>query len=561
MNLESLFEKLKELSPDGLQGITYNLTHRNRLDDDWWVFMPGTWDNQPPETSPLEEAIISGLNDPLVSQSEKLFIDIAHLGPYGSSSFFENAPNILDKLRELIPNQKNITIRYLEGNIASQFKRNGDGNSNPIARQLKKLVDENPAKVSLYFGSLAPDFELCGDEIADEIDTIWDDVFAYLSENHPPIWTHIGENEKDLRKLCANLIKGIIEYPFSWNHAKIFAINGVWLLQGGANYWVDYEKGKTTPFDLSMKINGDCAIDAHNFCNYLWGFMASNQTKYISCQEYKNGRFENTVSPPNFDQSPENQGNIKVLTTNELGLWPGSPISYLIIDVITNLLWPTFVNNRLEHYFPKFCQLLYGGSEKKLAYSAGRYIRKCAIAGAQSDIVFSQQKFVMDDLLQAGEWFSEFLKRFNDILFTNWDGMLWDFELIEALATAIKKNDNLQCVIVASYYITNDDHGGYQDPITSKQFMDMVSLFAGKDVFKMKFIYNRISNSNSIGNHSKLISIDSMSEGNSLLYIGSQNAYVSYNQEFGVWIEDRNSIVNILNDYWRKLQDKSIKDH
>jgi phosphatidylserine/phosphatidylglycerophosphate/cardiolipin synthase-like enzyme len=54
--------------------------------------------------------------------------------------------------------------------------------------------------------------------------------------------------------------------------------------------------------------------------------------------------------------------------------------------------------------------------------------------------------------------------------------------------------------------------------------------------------------------HSKLVCVD-----RKVMYVGSDNAYPSYNEEHGVWIEDQKTIDTWLDGfftgYWNKLQD------
>jgi hypothetical protein len=49
-------------------------------------------------------------------------------------------------------------------------------------------------------------------------------------------------------------------------------------------------------------------------------------------------------------------------------------------------------------------------------------------------------------------------------------------------------------------------------------------------------------------NHAKVAIVD-----DALLYVGSDNAYPSYNVEFGLWIGDEPSVQAFVNDYWTPL--------
>lgn len=59
--------------------------------------------------------------------------------------------------------------------------------------------------------------------------------------------------------------------------------------------------------------------------------------------------------------------------------------------------------------------------------------------------------------------------------------------------------------------------------------------------------------------HSKIVCVD-----RKLMYVGSDNAYPSYNEEHGVWIEDKATIERWLDrffvDYWRALKEPDDLD-
>ena len=60
----------------------------------------------------------------------------------------------------------------------------------------------------------------------------------------------------------------------SWNHAKILAVDGKFLMTGGANYWTDYNDNQHAVADLQCKIQGEAAISAHSYCDYFWKCVA-----------------------------------------------------------------------------------------------------------------------------------------------------------------------------------------------------------------------------------------------------------------------------------------------
>jgi phosphatidylserine/phosphatidylglycerophosphate/cardiolipin synthase-like enzyme len=64
----------------------------------------------------------------------------------------------------------------------------------------------------------------------------------------------------------------------SWNHAKIVAVDGIYLHTGGHNMW-DYHYLKNNPVhDLSFEIEGKIASDGHLYANEQWSFIENKQS-------------------------------------------------------------------------------------------------------------------------------------------------------------------------------------------------------------------------------------------------------------------------------------------
>jgi len=63
----------------------------------------------------------------------------------------------------------------------------------------------------------------------------------------------------------------------SWNHAKIIAVDGKHLWTGGHNFWDDHYLKNDPVNDLSLEMEGGVAKDAHRFANQQWGYIAKKQ--------------------------------------------------------------------------------------------------------------------------------------------------------------------------------------------------------------------------------------------------------------------------------------------
>lgn len=84
----------------------------------------------------------------------------------------------------------------------------------------------------------------------------------------------------DFEKHVADLVKTGAR-QISWNHGKIFAVNGTSIYTGGTNFWTEYSTTQfardeaKTPIDHNIvdhgvKIVGDAAVAGHKWADYFW---------------------------------------------------------------------------------------------------------------------------------------------------------------------------------------------------------------------------------------------------------------------------------------------------
>jgi len=66
--------------------------------------------------------------------------------------------------------------------------------------------------------------------------------------------------------------------PPSWNHSKIIAADGRVALSGGHNLWTQHYLDINPVHDLSMRVQGPAAADAHRFVNDLWAWTCANRS-------------------------------------------------------------------------------------------------------------------------------------------------------------------------------------------------------------------------------------------------------------------------------------------
>lgn len=63
----------------------------------------------------------------------------------------------------------------------------------------------------------------------------------------------------------------------SWNHAKIIAVDGRYLLTGGHNLWDAHYLKNNPVHDLSMEMEGRVTHDGHLFANAQWRYIRRKQ--------------------------------------------------------------------------------------------------------------------------------------------------------------------------------------------------------------------------------------------------------------------------------------------
>jgi phosphatidylserine/phosphatidylglycerophosphate/cardiolipin synthase-like enzyme len=67
-------------------------------------------------------------------------------------------------------------------------------------------------------------------------------------------------------------------FPFSWNHSKLVAVDGRDALVGGHNLWDKHYLDIDPVHDVSMRVRGTAAADAQRFANEMWDYTCRNMT-------------------------------------------------------------------------------------------------------------------------------------------------------------------------------------------------------------------------------------------------------------------------------------------
>jgi phosphatidylserine/phosphatidylglycerophosphate/cardiolipin synthase-like enzyme len=602
LSLAALHQAIRALDPRGaLEGHTYAWCDHNTLSTDtpWWIDMPGAAD-QATHLSPLQQAIRQALHDG--QDTDHAFIDIAHLGTWGSKF----STPIMDDLVAWInacPAGQTPVIRYLSGNPAQDPKfLENDALIQGLfqAQQAGQILRPD---AMLYVGFYAPSYGLRTEAAshADAAPQLMNDLVHFLSG-----WAEADRPQPlpaQLFHTLAQAVHGLLSTAlpaYSWNHAKLFAVNGRALITGGANFWNDYAADSTAPHDLAMYVQGDACATAHRFLDHIW--EAITPTPFWDAGSSACGGLiaqgaeglQPLQSAPLFaPPAPTATGPTELLMVARAGQWPTadrglSPQALdATRDMLLNLIVELACNEKLDwQHAVQVCHAMSDGGELweallsdlqlTPALWATRAARNAAIASAQTSVSAAQQKFVMDDLTEHGPYMEliDRICKLLDLKKPGWDGRIWAYDQLAAIGDAVATlhrhgDTGAEVKLLASQY--NDGAYGYDDSTSAAEFLQRLTDFnraraecglldmapdAVETTIKQRVVYARIGGENSKETqHSKFVMIDEH-----LCYIGSDNAYPSYNLEAGFWTDDPVALKSLVTGYWQPLWQGAVKE-
>ncbi|GEM_PF-2004692 len=584
MDTNQIYNSIKKIDVSGKrQNLSYTLTKNNKLEN-WDVMIPfGNYNTYPdiPIESVFSQNVKRAFDSLNLQNINNVEIDITNLYACTGDNLKALITGIVEKINKLEEHQT-ATIRLLVG---SQSEFNSESEKTPTLDSIVEAFFNagiTHRNTKFYWGnysvsiqkehiSIKP-FKVIIDRVLNEIKTYSENWYRKASK----IWDDI---EPELETFLNNLDID----QFTWNHSKCLAINGSVLLTGGANFHsVNFEPyNGNSVINQDIYVEGDAAKGVHNFCNYLWSYLnnipKTDKTSWIKSAKItdKIDSFKKCNDAPMFSDSPNNinYGDKTVLGVAQIGDWRGFPsqIFPAIRDFILNLFYELFSKMFPEDFIiyilmcksmsdedPYFIDLLNSVGIDAASW-ASRYSRVYSVKNAVSNIKLSQQTLIQFYVFSSSEYM-DIINKINHKFNLKWDGSLWPIDLLYAMGYALSTmshnttSKNVGIEIICSFYNT-----GWKDIITGNQFKERLIILmtamqqlglinpaqSVSDLVNQKCDYRRTTANVSYGNHCKMFLVD-----DNVLYIGSDNAYPQYNEQYGLWIDDEECIKSFIENNW-----------
>jgi phosphatidylserine/phosphatidylglycerophosphate/cardiolipin synthase-like enzyme len=329
----------------------------------------------------------------------------------------------------------------------------------------------------------------------------------------------------------------------SWNHSKIIAVDGKYLLQGGHNVWDPHYLQHNPVRDLTMEAEGQVAQDGHIFCNRMWKFVEKKDRLTITRH-----------------RAPD---------------W--MPMAYKSRVGICR--WPPEIEAK-EEYPPTYVRPsdsmpLSEALEQGLLpmITCGRYgsLHHCGDNANPSDSAFvamldSAQKSIKMSLQDLGPIAIPLGGRPCAV-----PGTGWPEKYVDAIGRAIYER-GVDVEIVLSYPNSipsnlgmteaNYGNGWTCDDVAAEIVKSMKGIpdyderrLAGLVGINLRVAYIRSSkgtadwpDKKAEGNHAKFFIVD-----DAAYYVGSQNLYVADLAEWGVIVDSAAQTQKVLEEYWNRV--------
>jgi phosphatidylserine/phosphatidylglycerophosphate/cardiolipin synthase-like enzyme len=268
--LDQTVAALARTDPPGqFRGVTYDLARGNRLDPAWLVQTPNLW-NRAASGVPYVPADCAGCDTPVRLPSCRSDGDCGESGAacrplaaldavpgwHGRRVCVGHSDAQVDRLYRMVAGaQHAVDIAALQPPPDGRLR-------DALRLALATLARSGRAvTVRLVIGQYPPDPV----DARAVIDTLTRDARAIPG-------SRLAVYVAAMRTCSGEPACG----TFSWNHAKIVAVDGRSALVGSHNLWSGDLLLDQPVHELSLALNGPAARDAHEFADALWAFVCRN---------------------------------------------------------------------------------------------------------------------------------------------------------------------------------------------------------------------------------------------------------------------------------------------
>jgi phosphatidylserine/phosphatidylglycerophosphate/cardiolipin synthase-like enzyme len=322
--------------------------------------------------------------------------------------------------------------------------------------------------------------------------------------------------------------------PTSWNHAKVWDVDGRDAIVGGMNYWSrDYLNTQHPVNDVSMEVIGPAATDVAHFTNLLWSWTCEHQGFSVAVYRL---HVSSCVKDIPVATAPVEPSGIPIMVVGKLGM--GIPVPGEAGRESTPFTPPPIQGNRCPAGTIKPDEV---NDSRAYEYrNPGETALRALVASAKHSIFISQQ-----DLLSCLPVYR----------YVNTED-LFDTRLFAELAAKVVERVPIKIVLSGG----NVEH--YRNCCEPK---DVASVLALSIVAKYKMPAQQAVDAvcrdvglatirndseatwpggDKFRNHAKVVEVD-----DEAFYIGSGNLYPSRLQELGMIVDNREAAAHLKSAY------------
>lgn len=512
--LRQLQAELAKADPEGkYAGITYDLTEHNALPRDWLVQSPNRWGRAARDLPfyPLDcKSCEKDVSLPSCSSDADCGGGICGTiwplsrGRGGTARLSKrkvclgHSDGLLDRIHDLVAGARaTVDITLLQPAPDTRFLAALRAAINDLAESRR------PVSVRVLIGQYPPDNV---------------DAAAFVKELTAEAQAIPGSRiavSVAAMRSCIVLEKCD---SFSWNHAKIVAVDGREALVGGHNMWSSDYLLDNPVHDLSMQVRGPAAASASRFANRLWDYVCANVDGKSSVSLASLGVGAGDPCPPPFvaPAGPAGpSGKVPVLAVGRLGAG--------ITDDFAN-------HSELAR------DLAYGAARESI-----RIVQQdLGFRIGRSDTLFPESTLDrLIDFLETRKG-DVYIVLSNPGATGNGGNTYYTDVSMEMLARHLRE-------LVQKRFETRDPTLRY----AIRRGPDPVNALLCSRVHLASFRFGPDTSwpgGQAIANHSKFWMVDDRT-----FYIGSDNMYPVNLQEFGYIVDDRSAATDILESYWTPL--------